>query len=444
MPENRFQAMAIKVTKYALYSLTLILAFFFTEQMVCQYWEGSTYFSTSQKAVTKEDLPTVTFCIFTEREIIYGRNFLIQTLTNYTNCRITNCENVTLMTLAPGKNEYAFQPGRKDVTFLRQLNGLNTHEAYKFKKCIALDLNLEDPEANDVSAGYYGAVGGYKVSFHLNNKNLEYYNLAFFIIKFYNDIRPQDINDATAHLTTKANSYGAAYFKWYDGTARPFHLKKGVYQTVNIIQINRYEYLEGTCEHISFYECLGSKISQSKECQENGRQCSTYSLPTKRFGPDYPPCQTKAKQIECNKYRMAAMDMCMGQKPCIVQDYLEEVDPLWSVKDDNVNSSNLLLRKFLKDDIVDVLLENQNSKFMFWPSFCALRSGRGIYGQSLRVDVHKEHWALTDISLVGNIGGQLGLCIGFSLTGFIAWLLDIFPKGKFVLEEFLKRCQGHY
>ena len=137
------------------------------------------------------------------------------------------------------------------------------------------------------------------------------------------------------------------------------------------------------------------------------------------------------------------MDLCMGQKPCIVQDYVEKVDPLWSLKDDNVNSSNLLLRKFLKDDIVDELLENQSSKFMFWPSFCALRSGRGIYDQSLRVDVHKEHWALTDISLVGNIGGQLGLCIGFSLTGFIAWLLDIFPKLKYVLEGFLKRYQSH-
>ena len=29
---------------------------------------------------------------------------------------------------------------------------------------------------------------------------------------------------------------------------------------------------------------------------------------------------------------------------------------------------------------------------------------------------------------MGNIGGQLGLFLGFSFAGFIAWLLDLAPK----------------
>ena len=122
----------------------------------------------------------------------------------------------------------------------------------------------------------------------------------------------------------------------------------------------------------------------------------------------------------------------MEQKPCIVQEYLEELDPLWSVIGDDRISSNALLRKFLKNSIVETILENLDNKYMVWPAFSPRRTGRGKYSKYLSIDVHKEYLAVTNTSLVGNVGGQLGLFVGFSFTGFIAWMFDLFPKIKSV------------
>ena len=49
-------------------------------------------------------------------------------------------------------------------------------------------------------------------------------------------------------------------------------------------------------------------------------------------------------------------------------------------------------------------------------------------GLELKVEVKKEYllWSIT--TLVGNVGGQLGLFLGFSFAGFMAWLLNLAPK----------------
>ena len=76
---------------------------------------------------------------------------------------------------------------------------------------------------------------------------------------------------------------------------------------------------------------------------------------------------------------------------------------------------------------MDTLLKDLSEKYMIWVNIASPKSARGKYTKRLEVDVHKEYWALTEISLIGNIGGQLGLCVGFSFTGFVAWMLGLFP-----------------
>ena len=118
---------AIQLFKIAIFALLFIAAFLCAELIIQQFLEGSTYVSTTQTQVSKDDLPTVTICFLGDKDFVYGSDFEIQTLANYTNCESSNgnCENTTLISLIEGKNEYAFQPGRKDLMFLRKLKVQN-------------------------------------------------------------------------------------------------------------------------------------------------------------------------------------------------------------------------------------------------------------------------------------------------------------------------------
>ena len=50
-------------------------------------------------------------------------------------------------------------------------------------------------------------------------------------------------------------------------------------------------------------------------------------------------------------------------------------------------------------------------------------------------EVHMEYLTWTGISMVGNIGGQLGLWIGFSFTSLVAVALNMLPT----IRAFIKR-----
>ena len=233
---------AIKLLSYAIFAMLLIAAFFFAGLIILQFLEGSTYFSIAQKPISKDDLPTVTICSLSSREIVYGRDFDIQTLFNYTNCENTNCNKTTLFSLKEGRNEYDFQLGRKDLTFLRVLKVQHRHAAYPFRNCVALDLSVRELDSAIKNEGIgwdgigyegYGVSKDLTVTVNLNGEKLEYYNIAFFIVNFFDNLESDDIHQVTAYFTTRRNSYGAAYFQWHDGVARPFDLRKGIYQTVN-------------------------------------------------------------------------------------------------------------------------------------------------------------------------------------------------------------------
>ena len=57
-----------------------------------------------------------------------------------------------------------------------------------------------------------------------------------------------------------------------------------------------------------------------------------------------------------------------------------------------------------------------------------LDSQKGNRGIELKVDVYEEYllWSVT--TLVGNVGGVMGMTIGFSFFGYIGMWLDIIPS----------------
>ena len=69
------------------------------------------------------------------------------------------------------------------------------------------------------------------------------------------------------------------------------------------------------------------------------------------------------------------------------------------------------LRGFLTDRLVDTFVKDLGNKYTIWANIASPKSARGKFTKRVEIDVHKEYWALTEISLIGNIGGQLGLCV---------------------------------
>ena len=48
--------------------------------------------------------------------------------------------------------------------------------------------------------------------------------------------------------------------------------------------------------------------------------------------------------------------------------------------------------------------------------------------------VYEEYYIYDAISMVGSVGGTLGMCIGFSFTGIISFLTNILQQGIFIIK----------
>ena len=314
-----------KITEYIVFSALLLTSIYFLINMVEEYLSGNTYFDVSKQPIRREDLPTATVCFLASTEFNYGRDFTLQTLA-------IQGDNVSIVSLAEGSNEYNYH-GRR-MKLLRQLV-VRRSTPFMRRSCISLDMRLQE-------------------NFYMNAEGKTAHYLGTFIITLSKNIDTEPIHDALLYLTSEENSFGAVYLKWFDGKAEPFRLHKGGYNTVQIPTIRRYEYLEGTCQHTSFYECVGSNFKHLKECYENGSPCSPYSIPN-----NVPRiCQRGGVIHQCKKSYWSLWGKCMKKKPCRVQEYEMQEVKEWSGKGNS--STEDILRSIderLDEDSIKNLLE---------------------------------------------------------------------------------------
>ena len=124
--------------------------------------------------------------------------------------------------------------------------------------------------------------------------------------------------------------------QWYDGKVKPCRLTKGGFHAIYIPKMIRYEHLKHRCSPTSFYECLGMNLKNQNECQINDQPCSPVSLPDKEF----PICP---KNISCDKWTAlkSSVHRCMGQIPCVTEEYLTQESNEWSSSDPSI-AKNLI------------------------------------------------------------------------------------------------------
>ena len=391
----------VKVTSRALKAVVililLVISYFFVSKMVEEYLEGRTNFSASRRPLSVQDVPTATICFKAGRKLIYGSNFLLK----------------------------AFLPHTGSVQVLDR--GWNKIKGQK----IHLKQLVQQPEIGHLALDCIALNFRFRENFFANKTgNSDKWDRIFLIgfFKLYTMSRLQ-IPDGTLYRTSENNSYGATMFQWFDGEIEPFKLTKG-FHILQIPQTRRYEFME-RCSKESFFECVASKLISKKSCQVNNQLCSPLSLPSGKHLVDIPICQNRNESLKCWKeINEMVLPPCMAQKSCSVQEYSTAEFMPYDISNENEMATAEHVIKYYGGDrnVVNDLLDKPKESIVFSITFDHKDWSKGERSKYLVVDVYEEYQVWNGISLIGNIGGQMGLLVGFSFLGCSDWFIKIVPK----------------
>ena len=107
----------------------------------------------------------------------------------------------------------------------------------------------------------------------------------------------------------------------------------------------------------------------------------------------------------------------MTKKSCHVYEYDINKDYVNQNLKNMIKVGNETVSKILgSDDIDDTIILKLRIDLLDW--------SKGDRTDELHLDVYTEYYVWTGVSLIGNVGGQLGLFIGFSFLGSWVWLMS--------------------
>ena len=183
---------------------------------------------------------------------------------------------------------------------------------------------------------------------------------------------------------------------------------------------------------------MSSKLQDNRICHENGTPCAPYSLPSKEPLIDFHMCQRKLS-LECYEdFSKLSWPECKTQKSCLVKEYslkeevLSQVD---QVDVFNTSASEQIWGNNAK--AMNEMLQERNSSFLFTLNYDHWDWQRGDRGTKLKVEIHKEYLVWSASTMIGNVGGMMGMTIGFSFFGYIGYVLDFLPQVRRKLQTII-------
>ena len=393
-----------KITRllgFIIFSGLLVITYLFASSSFQEYLEGRTRFDKSTVPFTVKDMPTLTICLEANQKFAYKRNLVFK-------ASIPFAESVT--TLKYGNNKVNGQMIR-----MKQLNMFPSKTISNiYPYCVSMRMEFTK-ELFDKGVG-------------LHALRDEFFLFSFVKIYLSHPNKTEHkytLRDGHIFLTSELNSYGVVLNHWYDGNVEPFELQNGKLHMLRITNLRKYKYLEGTCSKQSFYQCVAMQLDKIKICQENGVSCAPYSLPRENSSEDYPMCSKEISKDCYRKFSKVAFPECRKQKSCIASEYSLNI---WTSKNQNEVDITKYEYHGFSSEVMTELLEHSNDSYLFNLIYDHLDWQRGNRGIDLKVDIYKEYLLWTVSSLIGNIGGVLGMTIGFSFFGYISILLNQIPK----------------
>ena len=119
---------------------------------------------------------------------------------------------------------------------------------------------------------------------------------------------------------------------------------------------------------------------------------------------------------------------CMKGKACLIQEYNAEMYEEHKISKDSGYVKHLSKEWNIPKNVMEDLLDNSTDTFGLGIKFDPDDSSRGERTKDIEVNVFTEQRVWTAIALIGNIGGQMGLLVGFSFFGCFGWMLNMCQK----------------
>ena len=214
-----------------------------------------------------------------------------------------------------------------------------------------------------------------------------------FTLYFNQSILNDDLPNLKVYFTSEKNSYGVVGNVWIDGKVKYSLINAGESKIIDL-KSKQHNYLDSNtkCGHESMYECV-SRVLIPKWEGSSGNKCSPVSLPS-----SLPICKDESKKMEfmINFYNVLSSNEGNCQKLCTTLGFSgEESQP-------------------------EKLWLNNGSIIGF---------GYRFPTSSDTVTVYSEYLIYDTVSMIGAVGGTLGMCIGFSFTGLITCLINYIQYG---------------
>ena len=357
---------------------------FFAKHMIDEYSEGNTYFSQSNQPLTANDVPTLTICFKGTRRLEYEKDIWISSFTYKTD---------SIFQLKRGRNSI--------YDHYIDLKILILSPASYFTDCYTLGFEFKED------------------MFQQKIKQSSPWDriFSFDLIKIHLAENTEHLSEIQLIITTKENSFGAVIYQWFDGEFDPVELTRGKHQFIHITRVRRYEYISGTCSKNTFFECVESQLKHFNTCYQNGESCSPFSIPNGNI-----TCETN--NTSCwQDVTDLGFPSCMAKKSCKVQEYHRRNQHVF---DFTLPNEKLVLEHYVKKNVpskvLKQLIDPPDKTILLSVSFDETDWSKADRTKELKVEVFKEHYVLNTFSLVGNVGGQMGLMIGFSFLGCFGWL----------------------
>ena len=217
-----------------------------------------------------------------------------------------------------------------------------------------------------------------------------------FYIHFNESINEKDLPSIKVYVTSEENAYGVVMNKWRNGKLATTEINKYMANSVSLKQEN-YEYLSanGKCSQETFYECLG----RLQAIRLGDAKCSIFSfpsLPICKNNETYYASYMALKDVLPKVESLSAFKNGLCPKLCTTVDYNGELAVSGPVK---------------------LLPYNPSATYVFEYKF-----------KHSSVIVYKEYIIYDAISMIGSVGGTLGMCIGFSFTGLVACVINLIHR----------------
>ena len=421
-----------------LYLSLLGSAFIFCWQNITEYREGNTAYLDSDAHITLRDLPTLIICInrpqthgkWMESKLTYGKTLSIEAIVN--NHKEGEISNGLEQMVRLDENKWVsvLSSNASDKTWILKLHlsemhlklgdTIKSNGKYFFRQCYKISPKWSGN--NDTAMKNFGLQ--FAIKCDLTQKLSSGWN------SFNSYVEECDISKAQVYATSEENSYGFVEKKWFDGIVKN---PEGIFvertndsesmygDSLIIVEVNEYVNLDWKCSQSSYYESLVKRFenvvldNNFHQNITNGLEiCTPYILPPVR-NFTFPVCRDEnsfnvMSDILTKQYK----DMEEHLKSCHVQEF-----------------------KFGRRE--KLVFGKKQRPLVFEYRFASPHSTNFQRSRTPVKHVKTEYPLVSFISLVGIVGGTLGMFVGVSFMGIAEALVSIFSlKMQQCLKSFEK------